>query len=142
YDRGNNYNAAIAEWTDPNDIAINGVRVMPTKTFHQITQASVANKVAALIGQRQLYIRNTYQFSVRADLYSLIEPMDLVSITDANLGLVNRLVRVTGTEDDQNDLFTITAEEMFVGTASAPLYVIQANQGYYANYAVAPPNVA
>jgi hypothetical protein len=139
-DRGNSYNVALAEWTDPLDQALNGIRVMPNKTFHQICDARVAYNVAALIGQRQLYIRNTYQFSVRAD-YSLLEPMDLVSITDANLGVVNKLLRITETQDDENDIFTITAEEMFIGTASAPKYNFQPAQGYSANFANPPISV-
>jgi hypothetical protein len=136
-DRGNSYNTAIAEWTDPLDQALNGIRVMSNKTFHQICDTRVAANVAALIGQRQLYIRNTYTFTVRAD-YSLLEPMDLVSITDANLGITNKLVRITETQDDENDLFTIHAEEMFVGTASAPKYNFQPAQGYAANFAATP----
>lgn len=140
YDRANNYNAALAEWTDPLDIATNGIRVMATKTFHQITNASVAYQVASLIGQRQLYIRNTYIFAVRADVYTLLEPMDLISITDSNLGIVNKLCRIVQVEDDKDDTFTITCEDMFVGTASAPKYNYQSAQGYYANYAVLPPN--
>ncbi len=140
-DRGNSYNTALAEWTDPLDIAVNGIRVMPNKTFHQICDARVAGTVAALIGQRQLYIRNTYQFTVRAD-YSILEPMDLIALTDAGLGLVDQLLRITEVEDDQNDIFTITAEEMFVGTATAPKYNFQAAQGYAANFAVTPFSVA
>ncbi len=140
-DRGNSYNTALAEWTDPLDIAVNGIRVMPNKTFHQICDARVAGVVAALIGQRQLYIRNTYQFTVRAD-YSLLEPMDLISITDANLGITDLLVRITEIEDDQNDIFTITAEDTLVGTASAPKYNFQLAQGYAANFATLPLSVA
>jgi hypothetical protein len=144
-DRGNSYNMALAEWTDPLDIAVNGIRVMPNKTFHQICDARVAHQVAGLIGQRQLYILNTYAFTVRAD-YSITEPGDLVAVTDSlvidgietRLGLVDRLLRVIETEDDQNDIFTITAEEMFIGTASAPKYNFQSAQGYAANFAVEP----
>lgn len=140
-DRGNSYNVALAEWTDPLDMAVNGIRVMPTKTFHGICDARVAGAVAALIGQRQLYIRNSYQFTVRAD-YSCLEPMDLVAISDTNLGVTNKLLRITETEDDQNDIFTITAEEMFVGTATAPKYNFQSAQGYAANFAAEPFSVA
>ena len=140
-DRANAYNAGIAEWKDPQDIALNGIRPMATKTFHAITSATVAYQVASLIGQRQLYIRETYQFTVRADFYSLLEPMDLVTITDSNLGLVNKLVRIIETQDDRDDHFTITAEEMPVGTSSAPLYNLQDAQGYAANYAAIPPPV-
>jgi Putative phage tail protein len=141
YDRANNYNAALAEWKDDLDIAINGIRKMGVKTFHQITTSTVALQVASLIGQRQLYVRNQYAFAVRADLYTLLEPMDLISITESALGLANKLCRVIQIDDDENDIFTITCEEMLIGTASAPKYTIQTAQGYYANYAVAPPSV-
>jgi hypothetical protein len=140
-DRSNAYNTSVAQWQDDNDIAIYGVRVMQNMTLKQITTGAVAQLAATLIGQRQLYIRNSYTFSVRAD-YSMLEPMDLVSITDANLGITNKLVRITQTIDDENDVFTITAEEMYVGTASAPVYNFQASQGYAANFAVTPPSVA
>ena len=141
YDRGNAYNAALSEWSDPLDIADNGIRVMGTVTLHQITQASIASKVAALIGQRQLNVRNQWSFSVRNDAYTLLEPMDLIAVTDSGMGLVDRLCRITKVEDDKDDTFTITCEDMLIGTASAPLYNIQAAQGYKANYAVIPPSV-
>jgi len=140
-DRSNAYNTAIAEATDAQDIALNGVRVMATMSFHQITTAPVARQVAQLILQRQLYIRSSFIFQVRID-YSLLEPMDLVSITDKVLGITNKLVRITEVDDDENDLITITAEDMLVGSASAPLYNWQAAQGFASNYGVAPPSVA
>jgi hypothetical protein len=140
-DRTNAYNVAIAESSDARDIALNGVRVMATLTYHSITTAPVARQVAQLILQRQLYIRNTFVFSVRAD-YCLLEPMDLVSITDSALGIFNKLVRITEVQDDEHDQLTLTAEDMLVGTASAPLYNWQLAQGYAANYNTAPPSVA
>jgi hypothetical protein len=140
-DRTNAYNTAIAEATDAQDIALNGVRVMATLSFHQITVASVARQVAQLILQRQLYIRSSFIFCVRPD-YCLLEPMDLVAINDSVLGISNKLVRITEVDDDENDNITITAEDMLVGSASAPLYNWQASQGYASNYGVAPPNVA
>jgi hypothetical protein len=140
-DRSNQYNTAIAEAKDENDIRLNGERPMQTINLHGITTTAIARQVAQLILQRQLYIRNEFTFRVRAD-YSLLEPMDLVSITDSALGISNQLVRITETEDDEEDYFTITAEEMLVGTASAPRYNWQAAQGYAANYAAAPGSVA
>jgi Putative phage tail protein len=140
-DRTNAYNVAIAQATDAQDIAVNGVRVMATITLHAITSGTVAQNVAQLILQRQLYIRSTFTFSVRSD-YCLLEPMDLVSITDSTLGIVNKLVRITEVDDDANDNITIIAEDMLVGSASAPLYNFQAAQGFAANYNVTPPSVA
>lgn len=139
-DRTNAYNTAIAEATDAHDIAVNGVRVMATLTFHEITVGAVAQNVAQLILQRNLYIRSQFTFSVRMD-YCLLEPGDLVSITDANLGFLNKLVRLIEVDDDQNDLLTLIAEDMLVGTASAPEYNYQSAQGFAANYGTAPPSV-
>lgn len=139
--RAQGYNVAIAPESDDQDIAVNGVRVMPTITFRQITTAAVAHMVARLILQRQLYIRRQFTFAVRAD-YCLLEPMDLVSITDIGMGIINKLVRLIEVDDDENDNLTMVAEDMLVGSASAPAYNFQAAQGTNANWNVAPPSVA
>lgn len=139
--RANQYNTAIEEFRDELDIALNGVRVAPTVNLHGITQQSVAKTVAALLGLRNLNIRSTFKFKVRMD-FSLLEPMDLVAINDSTAGIVNQLVRIIETADDENDVFTITAEEMMVGPASAPQYDTQLMAGYAANYAAVPGPVA
>lgn len=139
-DRSNAYNTAIARATDAQDILVNGMRTMATLTFHQITSGAVAQMVAQLILQRQLYIRRQFTFSVRAD-YCLLEPMDLVSITDTGMGIINKLVRLIEVDDDQNDNLTMIAEDMLVGSASAPAYSFQAAQGLAANYNITPPSV-
>ncbi|HZR02409.1 MAG TPA: phage tail protein [Burkholderiales bacterium] len=138
--RSNQYNTDIAEAKDENDIRFNGERPMQTINLHAITSKDVARQIAQLILQRQLYVRNEYTFRVRAD-YSLLEAMDLVSITDSGLGISNKLVRIIETDDDEEDFFTIVAEEVLVGTASAPLYDWQAAQGYAANYFVSPGSI-
>lgn len=140
-DRANQYNVAIAEFKDDQDIAVNGVRVASTVSLHEITTRQVAVSVAALLCFRNLYIRSTFQFRVRAD-YSALEPMDLVTINDSTSGIVNQLVRITETDDDENDFFTITAEEMLVGPASAPLYDTALAAGFAANYGADPGSVA
>lgn len=139
-DKVHEYNTDIAEAKDDDDIRVRGLRVMATVTLHSITNRPLARLVAQLILQRQLYVRSTFAFSVRAD-YSLLEPMDLVAINDSLQGIVNQLIRITETEDDDEDVFSIKAEEMLVGPASAPRYDTQAAAGYAANYNVAPGNV-
>ena len=44
--------------------------------------------------------------------YALLEPMDIVLLTDATLGLVNKPVRLTAIEEDDNGELTMTAEEI------------------------------
>jgi hypothetical protein len=139
-DRTNQYNTAIAEAKDEQDIIVRGEKTMPTLKFPAITDKLVARQVAQLIMQRQLYVLNSYAFEVRPD-YSLLEPMDYVSLTDSGLGIANKLVRITSIEDDEEDHLSFEAEEVLVGTASAPLYNWQAAQGYAANYNTAPGSV-
>ncbi len=63
-----------------------GTQKASTITAHEFCEASCAQASAQLILQRMLYIRNTYAFKLSFE-YCLLEPMDLVTITDAGLGL-------------------------------------------------------
>lgn len=140
-DRSNFYDQAPASTSDNYDISIRGPRAMSTLTFQQITQASVAKTVAQLILQFQLYERNSYKFRVRGD-YSLLEPMDYISITDSGLGLTNQVCRITQIDDDDNNFVTITAMEVPGTIRNTPQYNWDSAQGYYANFSNAPGNVA
>jgi len=139
-DRGNYYNAAPASASDLNDIALYGPRTMNTLTLHQITNANTAKTVAQLVMQADLYERNTYEFRVRAD-YSLLEPMNYVSISDSNLGLANQLVRITEVEDDADSFFTIKAMLVPGVVRSTAQYNWQSAQGIYQNYSATPGSV-
>lgn len=143
--RANQYNIDTETFRDDQDIAINGERPADTVTLHEITRASVALTVATLLCLRSVYVRSTYTFKVRAD-FSRLEPMDYVAIDDSTSGIVDKLVRITETEDaidsELGEVFTITAEEVLVGPASAPVYDTELAQGYAANYGADPGNVA
>ena len=52
--------------------------------------------------------------------------MDLVTVTDAMLGLANAAIRITEIEEDDNGFLSVTAEEFPLGVASATLYPTQA----------------
>jgi hypothetical protein len=68
--------------------------------------------------------------------YGLLDPMDVVTITDANLGLSNYPVRVVTIEEDDKGLLTITAEELTVGVSTAVRYPNQGPSGYQPNRGV------
>ena len=139
--RDNQYNTDIAEASDAQDIALNGERTASTYTFHSITSASMARMVAQLLLNRGLYYRNQYTFKVRAD-YSLLEPMDVVAITDSALGLSAQLVRVVEVLDDQSDELTVTAEELPIGPGNAPQYAWAGAAGFIANTKASPGSVS
>lgn len=139
-DRVNQYNTAPAQHMDDGDIALKGMRTGPTETLHCIKVASIARKVAALLLQKQLYYLNQYTFRVRGD-YCLLEPMDIIGLTDSGLNLFNTLGRIVSIEEDEQDEIEIVAEEMLVGPGSAPQYNWDAPTGYAANYGVSPGDV-
>ena len=61
--------------------------------------------------QRKAYVRNTYKFKLGWK-YVLLEPMDIVLLTDGTLGLAGAAVRITAIEEDDNGELTVTAEEI------------------------------
>lgn len=140
-DRSNQYNVGIAEYRDELDIATNGLRVQAAVSLHMVKNRAVAHLIATLLCNRNLYIRNTFTFKVRAD-FCLLEPMDLVSINDTRVGIVDQLVRITDITDNADDTLEITAEEMVVGPAAAPLYNNQLAQAYAQNFLGDPGPVA
>ena len=95
---------------------------------------------AQLILQRGLYIRNTYNFKLSFE-YCLLEPMDLVTVTDSGLGLTNVAIRITAIEEDDAGLLSVTAEEFPGGTATAVQYPVQHKMPNSTNQAVVPARV-
>jgi len=96
--------------------------------------------VAQLILQRQLYIRNTYKFKLSFE-YCLLEPMDIVTITDSGIGLDHVAVRIRDIEEDDDGLLTITAEEFAAGTGTPAKYPVQGNSSNVTNQSVIPARV-
>lgn len=140
-ERSDMYNIAVAPAYDLQDIQSGFRRIMPTVTLHQITRATVARTVAQFVLQTNLYERNYWTWVVRSD-YSLIEPMDVVEVTDAVTGMVQQAIRVTETQDSEEDEFTITGFEISGVSRSTPQYNWSASQGYAANYNSPPGSVA
>ena len=68
--------------------------------------------------------------------------MDLVTVTDAILGLSNAPIRITEIEEDENGFLQVTAEEFPLGAATATLYPTQpvTNNPINRNIAADPVN--
>ena len=95
--------------------------------------------VAQLVLQRALLFRNTYTFRLGWK-YCLLEPMDLVEISDTRLG-VAQTVRITAVEEDDEGTLTITAEDFFGGYSTAALYGKQSASGYIPNWNASPGDI-
>lgn len=135
--RANQYNVEITEAKDQANIDTYGLRSPDVLKAHWICDATVARTVAQLMLQRALYIRNTYEFKLPWN-FVLLEPMDLVTLTDATLGLSKTPVRITEVTESEDGELMFTAEDFPQGSATATLYPTQSGSGFSHNYNVTP----
>jgi len=143
WDRLNAYNVNVLQDPDAADVSINGAKVDGAISMHMITRAAHALQISRIKAQRNVYVRNTYTFQIGWK-YLLLEPMDLVTLTDPKLGLDHKIVRIVSIdipeETSEEDGLTIVAEEWPFGTGSATLYTTQNSGGTVPNVNVAPGN--
>ena len=120
--RSNQYSATPVEARDQSQIEIFGPRVGSTIQGHEICDEFVIGPlVAQTILQRELYVRTKFKFELSWE-YCLLDPMDVVTITDANLGFSNYPVRIVEVEENDKGLLAITAEELVVGVSTPAFY--------------------
>ncbi|WP_053074266.1 phage tail protein [Chromobacterium sp. LK1] len=132
FNRGNSYNEEVAEAKDQASIEQFGLRMLEVE-LHEVADAGVARLVAQQILQRSLYVRNSYEFRLGWK-YALLEPTDLVTLTDAALGLDKTPVRITEIEEDEDGELLVRAEEVPLGSVGATRYPTQNGDGYSSNY--------
>jgi hypothetical protein len=111
WDAGNGYNPAIVPVWDQDLIDQYGIRSEPPVQAHDFTNATGATLSAQLQLQRKAYIRNTYKWKL-GFRYMLLEPMDIVLLSDATAGLADAPVRIIQIDEDDNGELTVTAEEI------------------------------
>jgi len=136
-DRNNNYNPVDIEIKDEASIVAFGrERPSDLKQMHMFCLGAAAQQSAALMLTRQM-ISRTFQWTVGAHFLMILQLMKICTVTDAGQGLNDQPVRITEIQENEDFSLTITAEE-FLGTASAPLYGLQANSGFNAGFNTDP----
>jgi hypothetical protein len=116
--QSNAYSVTPVEARDQAQIEMYGPRVGSTISAHEICdEFTIGPVVAQLILQRGLYVRAKYTFKLSWE-FCLLDPMDVVTITDLALGLDQAHVRIVSIEEDDNGLLTVTAEELVSGIAT------------------------
>jgi hypothetical protein len=139
-DRANRYSVLPVECTDESAIQLYGKRVGSTITANEICLTAMASLVGQLMLQRKLYIRNQYKFTLSWE-YCLLEPMDVVTLTDSRLGLNQRPVRIVELEEDDQGNLLFTAEDFIEGIGQATAYPKQSVVNNPINTGVAAPDV-
>jgi hypothetical protein len=120
--RANQYSAAPVEARDQSQIEMFGPRVGGVIQGHEICdELRIGPLVAQTILQRELYVRAKFAFKLSWE-FSLLDPMDVVTLSDANLGLSNYPVRITAIEEDDKGLLAVTAEELVTGVSTPAFY--------------------
>jgi hypothetical protein len=118
-DRGNAYNTCPVEWQDQGLVDQFGQIDASVTEAHEICDLAIAQICAQLIGQRAAYIRNTYAFKLGYE-FSLLEPGDLVSLSDPHIGLNQFPVRICTIDEDESGNLSIVAEEFPGAIGTAP----------------------
>src|SRR5882672_9074460 len=135
--RANAYNPTVAEAKDDASIQDIGLRSRDPKQVDVFALDSSATTCSHLqLGREQ--VKATFEFTL-VHKYVLLEPMDLVTVTDPAMRLSRKLVRIKEiTENPDDASFSMIAEDMLVGSASPPLYGVQVNTGFVPDYNADP----
>lgn len=118
--RNNAYNSEPLDEYDQYAVDTYGLRPASTLKLNMVTMQPVAQIIANVQTQRSCYIRNKYKFKLGV-IYALLDPMDLVTITDPELGLIKTPVRILSIEEDEKQCLQIEAEDFPWGTAKPTL---------------------
>lgn len=140
-DRANAYNKSVVTASDQASIDQFGVRRADKISTSAVCDADVASRVVQLRLQRDVYVRNHYEFSLGA-WAQLLEPMDRLTLTDTRLGLDHWPVRIIETSEQDEGVIDIVAEDAPGGIGHAPLYPRGQGAGYQPNTLADPGDVA
>lgn len=136
-DRANDYAQSVESAEDPASIAAHGL--METPDVLDATAEVATQAVAALVAELRLRegLSSTARYSFRLPIvYDLLEPLDIIQIQDARIGLGPLPVRITKiTETGDDGALDIEAEDVQI--TGAVTQARQPNEGY--GYASTPP---
>jgi Putative phage tail protein len=140
-DRLNAYNSTPVYWEDLTLETTYGQLQAVIISAPEVCDLNIAAIMAALIGQRSAWIRNTYEFKLPYWAV-LLEPGDIVTLTDPLIGLVAFPVRIVSIDEGADQLLSIVAEEFPQGIGTAtPAAQQTSNATPPFDTQVTPPNV-
>lgn len=125
-DRNVLFNDNVVEAKDEATVQRFGPRTERMGTADEFSLMSYAAAAAQVNLQRNIAIRRTFEFKLPS-IYCILDPMDIVTLTDTTLNLNKFPVRIQSIEEDEKGILTIKAEEFPIGSLSATLYSRQAN---------------
>ena len=109
--RENSYEKETVNYQLSQDILDHGLRQSSTTSAHYLYTKERAVKVAEMLARKAQLERNTYTFKLDW-AFCRLEPADIVTITDPNIGVNNLTVRITSVNEDAKGAITCTAVEV------------------------------
>lgn len=116
-DRFNLFNDNVSEAKDEALVELVGSRVERLGTADEFSLLSYASVSAQMQLQRNAAVRNVFTFRLGWQ-FCILDPMDIVTITEPTLGLNQFPVRIRTIEEDEKGILTIVAEEFRLGAGS------------------------
>ncbi len=141
--RQNGYNPDLVQARDEASIALFGLRQSSSPgSAHYFCDPNAAQTSVTLLLARKA-VRNQYSFRL-GWRYCMLDPMDIVAITDERLGISAQWVRIVSIDEQDwsgpdGGVLTITAEEYLEGTGQTALYNFEQGSGYQPNYNAPAP---
>lgn len=133
-DRAGGYVRIVVDDPDMADIDKRGTVKAGTVALPQIIAPATAIMLSRIFAQRSLKVRNTYKFRL-PHRFMLLDPCDIVTLTDSVSGLSAQPVRITAIEEDQamDGQFLFEAEDFPGSVHAAAQYTPQAGDGFRPN---------
>lgn len=125
-DRGNIFNPNVSEAKDDNYVEIYGERTENLGLADEFTHGNYAATAAQIRLQRNISVRNIYSFKLDWR-WCILDPMDIVTITDTTIGLLARPVRIQSIEEDEKGILSIVAEDFRIGANTATAFPYENN---------------
>jgi hypothetical protein len=119
-DRNANYAQVSVQTPDPATLGLYGVRKADPVTNNAIQDPSIARTILGIQVRRNQYGGDVWSFSTTAR-WSLLSPMDLVTLTDELQGIVGVPVRITSYNEQDDGSFQATAEPFVYGMCAPTL---------------------
>lgn len=133
-DRSAEYSDCTVEDPEMSDVDVRGLwRGGVTQLYATFPDGTAPLMISKMLAQRQVYCRNTYTFEV-GWRYIYLEPGDIVSLTEPQLGLVAQLVRLTGLQETPDGRLSFTAEDFVVGVQHVTPHAPQSNYGSHPHW--------
>jgi len=139
--RADEYADDVVSFEDLASIKDIGLKKADSVSLDCICTATVAGVVIQNIGERTIYHRKTYEIVLPYYPYIVLDPMDLLEVTESYLGIDAELMRITDISISDKLEITITVEEVGVTGSGTVEYSGQTAIRASSNAAVSPGDV-